>query len=66
LADGQTLALIFPKAEPLLFSKPDGEQWTNQIRSTATEKKDDENITIVLVTTEIVDAAGKRLHSNKR
>jgi hypothetical protein len=66
LADGQTLALILPKAEPLLFSKPDGEQWANQIRSTAAEKKDDENITVVLVTTEMVDAAGKRLHPNTR
>jgi RNA polymerase sigma factor (sigma-70 family) len=66
LADGQTLALIFPKAEPLLFSKPDVEQWANQIRSTATEKKNGENITVVLVTIEIVDAAGKRLHPNTR
>jgi RNA polymerase sigma factor (sigma-70 family) len=66
LADGQTLVLIFPKAEPLLFSKPDDEQWANQIRSTATEKKDDENITVVLVTTEMVDAAGKRLHPNTK
>ncbi len=67
LADGQTLVLILPKAEPLLFSKPDGEQWANQIRSTAAEKKDDEKtFTVVLVTTEMVDAAGKRLHPNTR
>jgi type II secretory pathway component GspD/PulD (secretin) len=66
LADGQTLVLIFPKAEPLLFSKPDVEQWANQIRSTATEKKDDENITVVLVTTDRVDAVGNRLHPNTR
>ena len=61
LANGQTLALILPKAEPLSFSKPAGEQWATPLLGNAVEYKNDEKATIVLITSELVDSMGKRI-----
>jgi len=67
LADGQTLLLVFPEAEQVSFSKPDAEREANVFQHIAeAEKKNGEKTTIVLVTSEIVDAAGNRIHPNAK
>ena len=66
LADGQTLLLIFPKAEQVLFPEPNAERKASIAQHIAdAEKKNGEKITIVLVTVEIVDSAGNRIHPAK-
>ena len=65
LWDGQTLVL-FPKAEQVLFSKPDKERdarVAEHIRQA--EKKSGKKKLVVLVTVEIVDPAGNRVHTEE-
>jgi RNA polymerase sigma factor (sigma-70 family) len=65
LADGQSLLLIVPKAEQPSF--PDAEREARVAQRIAeAEKKNGEKITIVLVTADLVDAAGNRIHPNAR
>ncbi len=67
LADGQTLALILPKAEPLLISKPNAEREAKVAQFiTEAERKDGDKTVLVLVTIDMVDAAGNRMHPNTR
>ena len=64
LSDEQTLVMILPKAEPLSFSTPDVER--EKLNIAETEKKNGEKTTVVLVTADLIDAAGNRLHPNTR
>jgi RNA polymerase sigma factor (sigma-70 family) len=67
LADGQTLLLVLSGAEPLSFSKPNTEREARIAQHIAeTERKNGEKTVLVLVTTDMVDAVGNRLHPNKR
>ena len=67
LADGQTLPLVLSEAKPLSFSKPNAEREARVAQHIAeAERKYGEKTVLVLVTTEIVDAAGKRLHPNTK
>jgi RNA polymerase sigma factor (sigma-70 family) len=67
LADGQTLLLVLSEAEPLSFSKPNTEREARVAQHIAeAERKNGEKTVLVLVTTDMVDAAGNRLHPNTR
>jgi hypothetical protein len=67
LADGQTLLLVLSEAGPWPFSKPNAEREARIAQHIAeAERKNGEKTVLVLVTTEIVDAAGKRLHPNTK
>jgi hypothetical protein len=67
LAAGQTLLLVLSEAEPLSFSRPNAEREARVAQHIAeAERKNGEKTVLVLVTTEMVDAAGKRLHPNTR
>jgi len=64
LADDQTLLLVFPKAEQVLFPELNAERKASITRHIAdAEKKNGEKTVIVLVTATIVDSAGNRIHS---
>ena len=67
LADGQTLLLVLSEAEPISFSKPNAEREARVAQHIAeAERKNGEKTVLVLVTTEMVDATGKRLHPNTK
>ena len=67
LADGQTLLLVLSEAGPLSFSKPNTEREARIAQHIAeAERKNGEKTVLVLVTTDMVDAVGNRLHPNKR
>jgi RNA polymerase sigma factor (sigma-70 family) len=67
LADGQTLLLVLSETEPLSFSKPNAEREARVAQQIAeAERKNGEKEILVLVTTEIIDPTGRRLHSNTR
>jgi RNA polymerase sigma factor (sigma-70 family) len=67
LADGQTLLLVLSEAGPLSFSKPNTEREARIAQHIAeAERKNGEKTVLVLVTTDMVDAVGNRLHPNTR
>ena len=67
LADGQTLLLVLSEARPLPFSKPNAEREARVAQHIAeAERKTGEKTVLVLITTEMVDSAGKRLHPNTK
>ena len=67
LADGQTLLLVLSEAGPLSFSKPNAEREARVAQHIAeAESKNGEKTVLVLVTTDMVDAVGNRLHPNTR
>jgi Flp pilus assembly secretin CpaC len=65
LADGQSLLLIVPKIGGLSFPDAEREARVAQFIADA-EKKNGEKTTVVLVTSDIVDSAGNRIHPNAR
>ncbi len=67
LADGQTLLLVLSEAGPLPSSKPNAEREARVAQHIAeAELKNGEKTVLVLVTTDMVDAVGNRLHPNTR
>ena len=67
LADGQTLLLVLSEAGPLSFSKPNAEREAMVAQHIAeAERKNGEKTVLVLVTTDMVDAVGNRLHPNTK